>query len=201
MSTNPRRNRPNRRVQGSQPVEAGVLTEEFSGLALAFGSTLLFVGYEVNGLVEIVVYPRYRFSSDDRVQGHVGYVRVPFGTPWEQILGEVETIYGVAEENYRLAVTLRSSELRAHGAQYESAYEAITDIFRESWHGFALKLNREDEVAKDGVVFSGRPPGPVLANWRGKSYTVQVFPTGSITMLTGDQQRRLRSRMLAEDAT
>src|SRR5207245_529743 len=70
MSTNPRRNRPNRRVQGSQPVEAGILSEQFSGLALAFGSTLLFVGYEVNGLVEIVIYPRYRFSSDDRVQGH-----------------------------------------------------------------------------------------------------------------------------------
>src|SRR3954447_15551961 len=101
MSTNPRRNRPNKRVQASQS-EAGILTEEFTGLALAFGSTLLFVGYEINGLVEIVVYPRYRFSSDDRVQGQLGYVRVPFGTPWEDILPEVETIYRAAEENYNL---------------------------------------------------------------------------------------------------
>ncbi|MFL5732154.1 MAG: hypothetical protein ACJ78Q_03055 [Chloroflexia bacterium] len=191
MSMNPRRNRPNRRVRATQSDEATTLTEEFTGLALAFGSTLLFVGYEVNGLVEIAVYPRYRFSSDDRVQGHLGYVRVPFGTPWETILAEVEVIYGAAEENYRTAVNLRSSELRAHGSQYETAYEAITDMFRESWHGFSLKLNREDQVAKDGAVFSGRPPGPVLVSWRGKSYTVQVFPTGSITMVTSDQQRRL----------
>src|SRR4051812_40718752 len=147
MSTSPRRNRPNKRVQSSQSQDAGILTEEFTGLALAFGSTLLFVGYEINGLVEIVVYPRYRFSSDDRVQGQLGYVKVPFGTPWEDILAEVETIYRAAEENYRQAVTLRSSELRAHGSRYETAYEAITDVFRESWHGFALKLNREEEVA------------------------------------------------------
>src|SRR5436190_23253882 len=135
MYTNPPRNRPNKRVQASQSQEVSTLTEEFAGLALAFGNTLLFVGYEVNGLVEIAVYPRYRFSSDDRVQGHLGYVRVPFGTPWETILAEVEVIYGAAEENYRTAVNLRSSELRAHGSQYETAYEAITDMFRESWHG------------------------------------------------------------------
>jgi hypothetical protein len=194
MYTNPPRNRPNKRVQAAQPEEATTLSEEFVGLALAFGNTLLFVGYEVNSLVEIVVYPRYRFSSDDRVQGHLGYVRVPFGTPWEDILAEVEAIYRSAEQNYRLAVGYRSSELRAHGSQYETAYEAITDLFRESWHGFALRLKREDKVAKDGVVFSGHPPGPVLANWRGKTYTVQVFSTGSITMLTGDQQRRLRGQ-------
>ena len=34
-----------------------------------------------DGLVEITVYPRYRFSSDDRVHGQLGYVRTPFGTP------------------------------------------------------------------------------------------------------------------------
>jgi hypothetical protein len=168
------------------------MTEDFLGLAVAYGNTLLFIGYEVNGLVEITVYPRYRFSSDDRVQGHLGYVRVPMGTPWEAILSDVEAIDGEAQENYRQAVTLRSSEMRAHGAHYETAYEAITDIFRESWHGFALRLNREGNVAKDGVVFSGQPPGPVLAEWKGKTHTVQVFRTGSITMLMGDQRERLR---------
>ena len=159
---------------------------------MAYGNTLLFIGYEVNGLVEITVYPRYRFSSDDRVHGHLGYVRVPFGTPWEVALAQVDGIELEAEQNYRRAVALRSSETRAHGAGYEAAYEAITELFRESWHGFSLKLKREGSVAKDGVVFSGEPPGPVMAEWRGKAHTVQVFPTGSITMVMGDQRDRLK---------
>lgn len=157
-------------------------------MAVAYGNTLLFIGYEVNGLVEVAVHPRYRFSSDDRVQGQLGYVHVPYGTPWEQILPEVDRIFEKAQENYRFAVTQRSTELRAHGSRFESAYEAITDIFRESWHGFALRLNREHTFVKSGVAFTGHPPGPVLATWRDRPYTVMVFPTGSITMLTGDKR-------------
>src|SRR5438552_6411640 len=119
-----RRYRPNKRVSSPRDEVPTVITGEFAGLAVAYGNTLLFIGYEVNGLVEITVYPRYRFSSDDRVQGHLGYVRVPFGTSWELILAEVDIIQDRAEENYRRAVTLRSSETRAHGARYEAAYEA-----------------------------------------------------------------------------
>jgi hypothetical protein len=188
-----RRRRPSRRVAQSSagPTEPALLTEEFPGLSLAYGNTLLFVGYEVNGLVEITVYPRYRFSSDDRVQGHLGYVRVPFGTPWEEIIPQVDDLFDMAQTNYRTAVTLRSNSARAQGAGFEAAYSVITDIFRESWHGFSLRLRREDKVVKDGVTFSGKPPGPVLAVWRGESYTVQVFTTGSICMVRGDQRKRM----------
>jgi hypothetical protein len=164
------------------------LTEDFLGLAVAYGNTLLFIGYEVNGLVEITVYPRYRFSSDDRVQGYLGYTRVPLGTPWEMILEKVDSIFEAAERNYRLAVTLRAGELRAHGSRYEAAYDAVTEVFRESWHGLALRLKREGKFDKDGVSFRGQPPGPVLADWRGRTYTLMVFPTGSILMLTGDKR-------------
>ncbi len=167
------------------------LTEDFIGLAVQYANSLLFIGYEVNGLVEITVYPRYRFSSDDRVQGHLGYVRVPLGTPWGEILPQVDDVQDVAQNNYRTAVTLRSNSAQANGARYESAYEAITDIFRESWHGFSLRLKREGEIVKGNVTFKGRPPGPVLAIWRGEEYTLQVFPTGSITLVKGDQRKRL----------
>ena len=161
------------------------------GLAVAYGNTLLFIGYEVNGRVEIMVYPRYRFSSDDRVKGYLGYLWVPVGTSWEEILVDVDAIYDNAERNYRTAATLRAGEMRAHGSRYETAYEAITDTFRESWHGFALRLNREGEAVKSGVRFTGDPAGPLLAEWRDKTYTVQVYPTGSILVVTGDQRRRL----------
>jgi hypothetical protein len=184
-----RRYRPARRPSSSrQEQEATALTHEFVGMALAYGSTLLFIGYEVNGQVEITVYPRYRFSSDDRVQGHLGYVRAPFGTPWEEILPEVDRVFEEAEENYRRAVTLRSQELRAHGARFDSAYDTICEIFRECWHGFSLRLRREGGFEKGGVEFSGNPPGPVLAVFRGKPYTVMVYPSGSITMLNGDRR-------------
>jgi hypothetical protein len=158
---------------------------------MAYGNTLLFIGYEVNGLVEIAVYPRYRFSSDDRVQGHLGYVRVPYGTSWEEIIPQVDDLFDVAQTNYRTAATLRSNAMRTHGSRFETAYSAITDIFRESWHGFSLRLLREKKVEKDGVTFAGSPPGPVLAVWRGEPYTVQVFQTGSILMVKGDQRKRL----------
>jgi hypothetical protein len=188
-----RRHRPNRRVApGDGERTVSTLTDEFLGVGLAFGSALLFVGYEVEGLVEVTVYPRYRFSSDDRVQGHLGYVRVPLGTPWQEILEQVERVHARAEENYETAVSLRASEMRAHGAEYERAYDAITDLFRESWHGFALRLGRQGRIARDGVVFTGSPPGPVLAEWRGKPYTVQVFSSGSILVVTGDKRDTLR---------
>jgi len=192
-SPSSRRTRPRRRVTESQGglSEPQLLTQEFCGLALTYGNTLLFVGYEVNGLVEVAVYPRYRFSSDDRVQGHLGYVRVPFGTSWEEIIPQVDDLFDLAQTNYRTAVSLRSNAMQSHGSRFESAYSAITDIFRESWHGFSLKLRREDKVVKDGVTFTGEPPGPVLAVWRGEPYTVQVFTTGSILMVKGDQRKRL----------
>jgi hypothetical protein len=113
---------------------------------------------------------------------------------WESILERVEAVYVRAEENYRLAVALRSGELRAQGAQFERAYEAITDAFRESWHGFALRLKREGNVQKEGVSFHGVPPAPIIAEWRGRTYTVQVFPTGSILVLTGDKRHTLSSQ-------
>lgn len=188
------RNRPRRRVASPEPqaIETA-LTEEFAGMAVAYANTLLFIGYEVNGLVEIVVYPRYRFSSDDRVQGYLGIVRVPFGTTWDVILTEVEAVYDKANRNYRSAVTLRASELRAHGSRYETAYDQITEIFRESWHGFALRLRRSGEITKDGVNFEGNPPGPVTVTWRGEKFTLQVFPTGSILLLRGARAEMLRS--------
>jgi hypothetical protein len=189
-----RRYRPRRRVASSEPEPIQTaLTEEFIGIAVAYANTLLFIGYEVNGLVEIVVYPRYRFSSDDRVQGYLGIVRVPFGTTWDVILTEVEAVYDSANRNYKSAVTLRAGELRAHGSRYETAYDQITEIFRESWHGFALSLRRKGEITKDGVTFAGRPPDPVLVTWRGEKYTLQVFPTGSILLLRGERAEMLRS--------
>jgi hypothetical protein len=185
----PQRTRPRRRASASRGEQAlGVLTEEFEGAQAAYGNTLLFIGYEVEGLVEITVYPRYRFGSDDRVQGHLGYVRVPRGASWEEILPEIDAIYERAQRNYRVAATLRAAELRAHGSRYESAYEEIADAFRESWHGFALRLRREGEVVKGPVRFTGRPPAPVLATWRGDSFTVMVFSTGSILVLRGDRR-------------
>jgi hypothetical protein len=167
------------------------LTEDLIGLTVAYGNTLLFMGYEVNGLVEIAVFPRYRFASDDRVQGHLGYVRVPLGTPWTTILPQVDEIAGQAEGNYRTAVSLRANSLRAHGARFESAYDAITDTFRESWHAFMLRLLRDGRIERDGLTFEGTPPGPVLVTWRGEPYTLIVFTTGSILLVRGDQRRKL----------
>ncbi len=189
----PRRYRPSRRVSPTgEENNSRVLTEEFLGMAVAYSNTLLFIGYEVNGLVEITVYPRYRFSSDDRVQGHLGYVRVPTGTPWEAILAAVDAVYDTAHNNYRIAATLRAAEVRTQGTRYEAAYEAIAELFRESWHGFALRLQRDHTVEKEGVKFEGVPPGPVLATWRGEKYTVRVFPTGSILVLKGDRRKSLQ---------
>lgn len=193
-----RRSRPTRRARrplgddlGEAPAVPTVLTEDFVGLTLQYASSLLFVGYEVNGLVEITVYPRYRFSSDDRVQGHLGYVRAPFGTPWEEILPQVDEVQERAEANYRIAISLRSSAMQAHGSRFETAYSAITDIFRESWHGFALRLKREGAFSRGRVTFAGTPPNPVLVTWRDEEYTLQVFPTGSILLVNGDQRQKL----------
>jgi hypothetical protein len=183
-----RRYRPRRRVSPDSGAAGMTLSEEFLGSALAFGNSLLFIGYEVDGLVEVVVYPRYRFPSDDRVQGHLGNLRFPPGTPWEVVLGEVEQLSDAAQQNYNLAVSVRAAEMRAHGSQYETAYDAISDTFRESWHGFALRLRRDGSMVRDGVKFSGSPPGPVLAEWRSRPYTVYVAPTGSIMVLTGDRR-------------
>ena len=187
------RRRPSRRVvTESNASEPTVVTEAFQGVAAAYGNTLLFVGYEVDGFIEVVVYPRYRFSSDDRVQGHLGYVHVPLGTPWETLLLRVDAIFEAAQTNYRMAVTLRAADQRLYGARYDAAYEAITDIFRESWHGFALRLGRDGTVEKEGVQFSGGRRGPVLAKWRGEEYTLMVFATGSITLVKGDRRNIFR---------
>src|SRR5439155_4439059 len=117
VAANARRYRPNRRVQPSEVAAPPTLTEEFTGLAVAYGNTLLFIGYEVNGQVEITVYPRYRFSSDDRVQGHLGHVWVPFRTPWEDILPMVDAVEARAQQNYRIAVRQRADERRAQGVR------------------------------------------------------------------------------------
>jgi hypothetical protein len=161
-------------------------------VAAQYGNTLLFVGYEVEGLIEVVVYPRYRFSSDDRVQGHIGYVHVAAGTPWATILERVDAVYEAAQTTYRLAVTYRASEQRAHGARYEAAYEAITEVFRECWHAVSLKLRREEEITKERIIFRGAPPGPVLVTWREEPYTLMVFRSGSITLLRGDRRELFR---------
>jgi hypothetical protein len=192
-----KRNRPRRRPvpsedHGAPNVTPPLLTEDFTGLAVQYTSALLFVGYEIDGLVEITVYPRYRFSSDDRVHGQLGYVRTPFGTPWDLILEEVEAIVSEAESNYRAAITLRTNAQQAAGARYDNAYHVITDLFRESWHAFALRLQREGEIKKGDVTFTGAPPDPVLVTWRGDVYTLHVFNTGSIVLVNGDQRKRLR---------
>jgi len=188
------RRRPSRRVVAPAGDSAApqVITPAFQGVAAQYGNTLLFVGYEVEGLMEVVVYPRYRFSSDDRVQGHLGYVHVPQNTPWAEVLARVDTVYEAAQVNYRLAVTYRASEQRAHGARYEAAYEAITDLFRECWHAVSLKLRREGEIVKERIIFRGNPPGPVLVTWRDEQYTLMVFPSGSITLLGGDRRDLFR---------
>jgi hypothetical protein len=185
-----RRYRPTRRVANDVVTEPGTLTYDFQGVSAAYGDALLFIGYEVEGQVEVVVYPRYRFSSDDRVQGYLGYLWVEPGTSWAVILRHIDAILEAAQTNYRTAVTLRSQELQAQGRRFEAAYDAIADVFRESWHGFALRLQRYGEASKEGVTFAGRPPGPILAKWRGETYTVLVFETGSICMLSGDQRSR-----------
>lgn len=173
-----------------------VLSAELQGVSAAYGDALLFIGYEVEGSIEIVIYPRYRFSSDDRVQGYLGYLWVETGTPWETILPLVNTVLEAAQTNYRAAVTLRSVELRAQGSRFEQAYDAVAEIFRESWHGFALRLRRDGEIEKAGATFTGRPPGPVLVTWRGDTYTLLVFETGSICMVTGDQRHRLQAMLI-----
>jgi len=188
----PRRRPARRVVTETSASEPTVITEAYQGVAAAYGNTLLFVGYEVDGVIEVVVYPRYRFSSDDRVQGHLGYVHAPSGTPWETLLLRVDAVYDAAQTNYRMAVTLRAAEQRVDGARYDAAYETITDIFRESWHGFALRLGRDCTVEKEGVYFSGGRRGPVLAKWRGEEYTLMVFPTGSITLVKGDRRDLFR---------
>lgn len=192
-SSQPARRRPARRVapQREEDEAPPNLTEELIGLTVAYGNTLLFIGYEVNGLVEVAVFPRYRFSSDDRVQGHLGYVRVPLNTAWTEILPRVDRIAERAEQNYHTAVNMRASSLRAHGARFESAYDAITDTFRESWHAFKLRLLRDGIIEREGLTFAGRPPDPVLVTWRGEPYTLQVFGTGSILLVRGDQRRKL----------
>ena len=164
-------------------------------MAAAYGNTLLFIGFEVNGLVEITVYPRYRFSSDDRVQGHLGYVRIPYGTGWDEILEAADRLHDHAQTNYRIAVSTRAAETRSHGAAYDTAYESIAEAFRESWHGFALRLQRVGSTAREGIVFEGSPPEPVLATWRGQSYTVHVFETGSILIATGDRRKSLQVKI------
>ncbi len=188
-----RRHRPSRSVASQGPQVADALTPEFLGLAATYENTLLFIGYEVKGNVEIVVYPAYRFPSDDRVQGYLGYLWVPLGTSWSDVLAEVDHIYLSAHRNYRLALSLRAQELRAHGAHYERAYDAIIDLFRESWHGFALRLKSTGEVTREGVLFEGKPPDPILVTLNGHRYTLMVFPTGSIALVTGDQRDRLKS--------
>ncbi len=190
------RRRPNRRLSADATDNTGdatstALTPEFVGLAVAFGNTLLFIGYEVNGLVEITVYPRYRFSSDDRVHAYIGYLNVPFGARWEEILSQANAISEEAQRNYRTAVTHRANEMRLHGSRYETAYDSITGIFRECWHGFALRLEREQPVVKSNITFQGKAPGPVLVTWRGEPYTLQVYTTGSILLLKGDRRSTL----------
>lgn len=187
--TSGRRYRPNRRAPQQETAQSAALTRDFEGVSAAYGEALLFIGYEVEGKIEIVVYPRYRFSSDDRVKGYLGYLWIAPGTPWELILPQVEEVVEKAQRNYHTAITLRSREMRAHGSQFEQAYDTIADIFRESWHGFALRLQREGSFSKGGVLFSGRPPGPVLAILRGQTYTLMVFPSGSICMVLGDERQ------------
>jgi hypothetical protein len=185
-----RRHRPRRRARAEQVVSEAI-TPDLQGLAASYGDTLLFIGYEVHGRIEIVIYPAYRFASDDRVQGYLGYLWVPSGTPWAQVLAEVDRVYEAALRNYRLAAGMRSAELRTHGAGYQRAYDNIVDLFRESWHGFALRLKREGEITREGVLFQGTPPGPILVTREGQHYTLLVFPTGSILLVTGDRRRHL----------
>jgi hypothetical protein len=186
------RRRPARKVARSSGAgQVDSLTADLEGVAAAYAQTLLYIGYEVNGLIEIVVFPRYRFSADDRVQGHLGNLRFPTGTPWNQILPEVDGVFDEAERFYRRAVTTRATETRAHGARYEAAYGNITDLFRESWHGFALRLRREGRVTREGVLFEGDPPGPVMVRLGRETYTLHVSTTGSILLATGDRRANL----------
>lgn len=197
-TTGPRRYRPGRRVvsQGRDEQPA-LLTAEFQGVSAAYSDALLFIGYEVEGNIEVVVYPRYRFSSDDRVQGYLGYLWVQPNTPWEVIMRLVDGVLDAAQTNYRTAITLRSGELRAHGSNFEQAYDAVAEIFRESWHGFALRLQRDGRIEKGGATFTGTPPGPVLVTWRSETYTLLVFETGSISMMSGDQRHRFEAVPIA----
>lgn len=191
-SLSARRSRPSGRVSQGEPAIPNVLTKELEGVAAAYGDTLLFIGFEVKSKIEVVVYPRYRYGADDRVQGHLGTLWVEVGTPWERILADVDALQERAERFYQAATSLRAGELRGgHGVGYERAYDAIAEIFRESWHGFALKLKREYRVSKEGATFEGTPPGPVLVTWGGEQYTLLVAPTGSILVLRGDRRKAL----------
>jgi hypothetical protein len=186
------RRRPIRRVaRGSSGGEVDALTKDLEGVAAAYAQTLLHIGFEVNGLIEIVVFPRYRFSSDDRVQGHLGNLQFQPGTRWSEILTQVDRVFDDAERLFRRAVITRATETRAHGARYEAAYSNITDLFRESWHGFALRLRREGRVTREGVVFEGEPPEPVLVTVGRETYTLHVSTTGSILLATGDRRASL----------
>jgi hypothetical protein len=186
------RRRPTRRVaRGSGGGEVDSLTKDLEGVAAAYAHTLLHIGFEVNGHIEIVVFPRYRFSADDRVQGHLGNLHFLPGTSWSHILPQVDRVFDDAERLYRRAVTTRATETRAHGARYEAAYSNITDLFRESWHGFALRLRREGRVTREGVEFEGEPPGPVIVRLGREIYTLHVSTTGSILLATGDRRANL----------
>src|SRR5437763_13709708 len=84
QSLSARRYRPSGRVaQGSDPAVPDALSAEMEGVAAAYGDTLLFIGFQVNGLIEVVVYPRCRFGADDRVQGRLGTLWIEPGTPWQ----------------------------------------------------------------------------------------------------------------------
>jgi hypothetical protein len=175
---------------GAASDEIDSLGLELQGIAAAYGNSLLFIGYEVEGLIEIVIFPRYRFSSDDRVQGHIGNLRIAPGTPWSQILPQIDAVFSRAQSNYNRAVRVRAAESRANGSRYDAAYSHITELFRESWHGFALRLRRHGQTEREGVRFEGDPPGPVLVRSGGELYTLLVATTGSILLASGDQRSR-----------
>ncbi len=189
QSFSARRHRPGGRVSsGAEATVPDTLTTDMEGVAAAYGDTLLFIGFLVNGRIEIVVYPRYRFGADDRVQGQLGTLWIEPGTHWQIILEQVDALQERATRFYQAASTLRAAELRAHGSRFERAHDSIGEIFRESWHGLRLRLLREGKFSKEGTVFEGNPPGPVLVTWNGAQFTLMVAPTGSILMLQGDRR-------------
>jgi hypothetical protein len=169
-------------------MDTDVLSPDFSGAVAQYGDTLLFVGFDLgDGQFQITVYPNYRFPSDDRVHGHIGIFNVPIGTPWREILPQVDAIERDAVENYERCARLRGVYGRSRSARGgDNGGDHVADAFRESWAGFSLKLAREGRVTRRDVVFEGDPAHAFLARWQNRTYTVRVYDSGSLLVLPGD---------------
>jgi len=171
------------------------LTVDLAGAAAQYGDTLLFIGFDLgDGMLQITVYPGYRFPADDRVHGHIGIFDAPIGAAWPEILAQVDAIEREAQRNYQRCLRYRSDGSGRYSGRGsgDRGVDQVAEAIRESWAGFSLRLAREGEVTRRGVLFRGDPSRAFLAEWRGRPYTVRVYDTGSMVVVPGDRTAEMR---------